>query len=166
VGDSGGIDPERAVPVALDAVEDPALPVLGDAERCLGVADVEEVAVHAHQGVGVHHVGDHVPGGDVAPRDQVEAEPEPGGGQVDPHELPAGHAAHAGEGELLEVHPGCDRVGDQGRPDVGDAERRRDRQGALAADAVRRLAIRRLGLRRRGPPVVLGVRRGNGQGRR
>ena len=56
--------------------------------------------------VGVHHVGDGVPGGDVAPRDQVES--DAGRGRVDPDQLPAGHAAGAGERELLEAHAGCD----------------------------------------------------------
>ena len=42
-------------------LQDAALPVPADAERRLGVADVEEVAVDADHGVGIHHVGDDVP---------------------------------------------------------------------------------------------------------
>ncbi len=51
VGHAGRVEPERAVPAARDAVQEPAVLVLGDAERRLGVADVEEVAVHRDHGV-------------------------------------------------------------------------------------------------------------------
>ena len=55
VGHAGRVESRTRCSTRSDAVQDAALPVLRDPERRVGVADVEEVAVDADDGVRVDH---------------------------------------------------------------------------------------------------------------